>query len=66
MALLCISLMGSDVEHLFCVCWPSVCHPWRSVYSGSLLIFVFSLPIFESGCLFFAVDLYDIFMYFGF
>ena len=58
-------LMGRDAEHLFRVCWPSVCRLWRSVYSGSLLIFHFSLPIFESGCLFF-VDLYDIFVYFGY
>ena len=40
MVLVCISLMGNDVEHLFCVCWPSVCRLWRSVYLDSLLIFI--------------------------
>ena len=34
--LICISLMASDAEH---VSGPSVCPPWRSVYSGPLPIF---------------------------
>ena len=41
-----------------CACWPSVCILWRNVYSGLL-------PIFQLGCLFFAVELYELFVYFG-
>ena len=37
--LICISLMASDAEHLFYVSGPSVCLPWRSVYSSPLPIF---------------------------
>ena len=29
--LICISLTISDVEHLSCVCWPSVCLLWTNV-----------------------------------
>ena len=32
--LICISLIISDVEHFFIVCWPSVYLPWRNVNSG--------------------------------
>ena len=32
--LICISLITSDVEHLSCVFWPSVCLLWRSVCLG--------------------------------
>ena len=45
-----------------CSCWPSVCFLWRNVYSELL-------PIFQLGCLFiylfFAVELYELFVYFG-
>ena len=44
--LICISLIMNDVEHLFCVNWPSVCLLWRTGRSGLL-------PIFWLGCLFF-------------
>ena len=37
--LICISLMTSDVEHLLCTFWPSVCLLWVNVYSVSLAIF---------------------------
>ena len=30
--LICISLIISDVEHVFCACWASVCPVWRNVY----------------------------------
>ena len=39
----CISLIISNVEHLFCACWPSVCPLWRNVW--------LVLPIFQLGCL---------------
>ena len=39
-------------------CWPSAFPRWKNVYS------VF-LPNFKSGCLFFDVELYEPFMYFG-
>ena len=38
-ALICISLMISDIEHFSYVYRPSVCPLWRSIYSGPLLIF---------------------------
>ena len=45
--LICISLMTSDVEHLFsCACCPSAFTLWKNVYSGLL-------PIFWLTCLFF-------------
>ena len=53
--LICISLIISDVEH--CACWPSVYLLWRNVYSGLL-------SIFQLGCLFFGVELYELFVYF--
>ena len=38
--LICISLMVSDVEHIFSYVYgPSVCPPWRSVCSDPLPIF---------------------------
>ena len=42
MVLICISLMASNVEHLFICSGLSVCLPWRSVCSSPLPIF-FSL-----------------------
>ena len=41
-----ISLIISDVEHLFMCSWPSVCLLWRNIYLDIL-------PIFWLGCLFF-------------
>ena len=32
MVLTCISLMTSDVEHLFVYCWPFVYLLWRNIY----------------------------------
>ena len=39
--LICISLMLMmlSIEHFSCVCWPSVCLLWRTVYSDHLTIF---------------------------
>ena len=37
--LICISMMISDVEHLFISCRPFVYHLWRNVYSSALPIF---------------------------
>ena len=42
--LICISLMIGDVECLFMCLLPSVCLPWKKVYSGPL-------PILKSDCL---------------
>ena len=56
--LICISLMISDVEHTFCVCWQSVCLLWRNVYLGFL-------PIFGLGCLFLDIELYELLVHFG-
>ena len=44
-----ISLIISDVKHLFMYFWPSVCLLWRNVYLGLL-------PIFWLCCLFFDID----------
>ena len=42
--LICISLTMSDIEHLLCVYWPSVCLPWRNMFRSS--------AHFLRGCLF--------------
>ena len=44
--LICISLIITDVEHLFMCCWSSVCLLWRNVCLDLL-------PIFGMSCLFF-------------
>ena len=41
-----------------CVFWPSVCPLWRNVCLDLL-------PIFWLGCLFFDVELHELFVYFG-
>ena len=41
-----------------CAYWPSVCLLWRNVYLELLLIF-------QLGCLFFVIELYKLFVYFG-
>ena len=38
-ALICISLMASNAEHLFIVSGPSVCPPWRNVCLSPLPVF---------------------------
>ena len=41
--LLCISVIISDVEHLSCACWPSVCPLWRNGerFSANFFVFLF-------------------------
>ena len=58
--LICVSLLISDIEHLFICVWPSVCPLWRSVYSGPLPIFL--------NCVvcFFGVEFYKYFINFGY
>ena len=61
--LIYISLMISNVEHLFMyhfIIWPFVCLLWKNFYS---ILF----PIFKLGCFFFfGIDLYEFLIYFGF
>ena len=40
-------------------CWPSVCLLWRNVYLGLL-------PTFWLSCIFFVIELYELFVYFGY
>ena len=54
--LICISLLIRDVEHFSCASWSSA-SLWKNVYSGLL-------PIFHLGY-FFAVELCELFVYFG-
>ena len=58
--LICISLIMTDVEHLFsCASWPSVCLLQWNVYLGLLLTFWL-------GCwFFFFFKLHYLFVYFG-
>ena len=44
--LICISLIMSDIEHLFMCCYPSVCLLWRSICLGLL-------PLLWLGCFLF-------------
>ena len=56
--LICLSLMMSDVEHLFICVKPSVCLLWRNVCLGLF-------PTFWLGCLFFCYWVYELLVYFG-
>lgn len=42
MALICISLIANNLEHLSCPSWPFV-YTWTNVYSGHLFIFLIRL-----------------------
>ena len=53
-----ISLITSDIEHLFICLLKSVCLVWIKVYLGLL-------PIFQLGICFVIVELYELFVYFG-
>jgi len=53
-----ISLIISNVEHLFMYRWPSVCLLWRNVYLGLLLIF--------NLIGFFDNELFELFIHFGY
>ena len=56
MVLICISLMISDVEHLFVYLLAIHILLWKNVYSGPLSIFTW-------GYLFFAIELYEFFTF---
>ena len=58
----CSSLMISNVEHLYTLCpfWKSVCLLWKNVYSDLLLIFKYQVVCF------FDIELYDLFITFGY
>ena len=58
MVLIRISLITSDIEHLFICLLKSVCLVWIKVYLGLL-------PIFQLGICFVIVELYELFVYFG-
>ena len=47
MALICISLIISDIEHLSCACWPSVCRLWKNVCLGLLPTFYWVVCFFD-------------------
>ena len=55
--LICISLIAM-LSIFSCAYWPSACLLWRKVCLGLL-------PTFWSGCLFFVIELYELFVYFG-
>ena len=55
--LICISLMISNVEHLFMYIWPSVCFSWRNSNSGPFPFF---------NWIIFLMLTYEFFVYFEF
>lgn len=56
--LTCVSLMISNIEHLFLCLLPSACLLWKNVYSG---------PLFYNWIVcFFDVELFKFFIYFGY
>ena len=57
--LICISLLIVTFSIFSCPCWPSACPLWRNIYSGLLLIFKWVVW-------FFAVELYELFIYLGY
>ena len=55
----CLIYCGDPMLGVFsCACWPSVYLLWRNVYLGPL-------PIFLIGLIFFDIDFYELFVYFG-
>ena len=58
--LIYISLMMNDVEH-FCMYLPIIC--MSSLKKMSIQIFLF---IFKLNCLFFSIEFYEFFTYFGY
>ena len=55
----CISLIMSNVEHLFLCCWPSLDLLWRNIYLGLLPIFFYWVVCFSG------IELHVLLMYFG-
>ena len=43
--LICVSLIISDVEHLFTACWPSVCLLWKKKMSIQILCPIFNCVV---------------------
>ena len=60
--IICISLIISDVEHISCGCWQSVCLLWRNVNLGLLPTFFFFFD--WAVWLVFLIELYENFVYF--
>ena len=63
-SLICISLVISEVEHLFTYLLAIVCLLWQNVYLGLLLIFCLGC-VFLFLFLFYDIELYVLFVYFG-
>ena len=56
--LVCIYLKIAMLTISSCAYWPPVYLLWRNVY-------LVLLPIFQLGCLVFAIELYELSVYFG-